>query len=141
MIVRRHLQDRIHLLGLVRDIPELLASADIFLHTSKSEAHPRVLLEAMAAGLPVVAFSVEGNLETVVDGETGYLLPFGDIRGMAAAVRTLLESPELAAEMGRKGRERVRGNFTAAQTADRVALIIDGVLQSHTAEQPNPLLT
>ena len=134
-IERRRLDSRVHLLGLVKNIPQLLAGADVFLHTSKSEAHPRVVLEAMAARLPVVAFSVDGIVETIADGETGYLLPFGDVRGMVKAVRTLLGSPAHAAEMGKKAREHVRSHFTAGRTADRVAQIIDGLIRAPSKKQ------
>ena len=128
MIQRRDLGDHIHLLGFSRNIPRLLAGSDIFLHTANSEAHGRSIIEAMAARLPVVAFSVDGIVETVVDGETGYLLPAGDVTGMAGAVRSLLKAPAQAAEMGQRGRERVRSHFTAARTASQVAQIIDEML-------------
>jgi len=128
MIQREGLEDHIHLLGFRTDVPQLLRGSDVFIHTSMSEAHPRSILEAMAAGLPVVAFGVEGVVETVVDGETGYLFNRGDVTGMAGAVRSLLETPAQAAEMGQRGRERVRSHFTAARTAAQVARIIDEML-------------
>ena len=128
MIQQQGLGDHVHLLGLRTDIPWLLRGSDVFLHTANSEGHPRVVIEAMAAGLPVVAFAVDGVAETVVDRETGYLLPLGDVKGMADAVRSLLEAPAQAAEMGQRGRERVLTHFTATQTAARIAQIIEDLL-------------
>ena len=127
-IQRQGLEDHIHLLGLRTDIPRLLRAADAFLHTAKQDPHPRAVIEAMAAGLPVVAFAVDGVAETVVDGETGYLFSKGDVTSMAGAVRSLLKAPAQAAEMGQRGRERVRSHFTAARTASQVAQIIEGRL-------------
>lgn len=128
MIQRQGLGDHIHLLGLRTDIPRLLRGSDVFLHTANSEAQARAVIEAMAAGLPVVAFAVDGVAETVVDGETGYLLPAGDVMGMAKAVLSLLKVPTQAAEMGQRGRERVQTHFTAARTAAQVAQIIERLL-------------
>jgi glycosyltransferase involved in cell wall biosynthesis len=128
-ICQQGLEDYIHLLGLRTDIPCLLCASDVFLHTSKREAHPRSIIEAMAAGLPVVAFGVGGVAETVVDRETGYLLPAGDVSGMADAVLSLLKVPAQAAQMGQRGRERVQRRFTAASTAAQVEQIIDELLQ------------
>ena len=128
IIQRQGLADRIHLLGLIKNIPQLLNGSDVFLHTSNSEAHPRSIIEAMAAGLPVVAFAVDGVAETVVDGDTGYLFSVGDVTGMTGAVRSLLKAPAQAAEMGKRGREFVRSHFTAARTAAQVAQVIEGQL-------------
>ena len=129
MIIRRHgLGDRIHLLGLRTDVPRLLRGSDVFLHTAKKDPHPRAVIEAMAAGLPVVAFAVDGVTETVVDGDTGYLFSVGDVTGMAGAVRSLLKAPAQAAEMGKRGREYVRSHFTASRTAAQVAQVIEGQL-------------
>jgi len=75
--------------------------------TSKREGLPRVILEAMAAGRPVVATDVRGNRDLVVDGETGYLVRVGDVAGTAAAVLRLLRNREGALRMGAAGRRRL----------------------------------
>jgi glycosyltransferase involved in cell wall biosynthesis len=69
----------------------------------------------MAAGVPVVATAVGGVPDVIVDGETGYLVKAGDVKGMAEAIIELLKSPEKAGELGQKGREAVYPKF-AAQT-------------------------
>lgn len=128
MIQRQGLGDHIHLVGFRTDIPRLLCGSDVFLFTSERDAHPRAVIEAMAAGLPVAAFGVDGVAETVVDGETGYLLPAGDVTGLAEAVLYLLRHPAQAAEMGQRGRERIEDHFTAARTAAQVSQVIEKLL-------------
>lgn len=124
------LEDHIHLLGLRTDIPRLLSSADGFLHVASWEAHPRAVIEAMAAGLPVVAFDVNGVNETIIDGQTGYLAPPGDIAALVQALQKLMGSPSLGQELGANGQRYARQHFSAARTAEQVAAIIDGVLGS-----------
>lgn len=122
------LEDKVHLLGLRTDIPWLLGGADVLLHTATQEAFGRVLIEAMAAGLPVVAFAVDGVHEIIVPGKTGYLVPPGDVAGMADALRSLLIAPDKAVEMGHLGRERVENLFRADRTAAQIAQIIESLL-------------
>jgi glycosyltransferase involved in cell wall biosynthesis len=99
-------------LGVRRDIPDLLSSWDLFCLSSLSEGTSVTLLEAMAAGLPVVATRVGGNPEIVVDGTTGLLASRGDDAGLARAIVEILEDPTRARGMGEAGRARVRASFT-----------------------------
>lgn len=126
------LNHRVRLLGLRSDVPRLLADADIFVHTALQDPHPRVIIEAMAAGLPVVAFGVDGVAETVVDGQTGFLVPMGDTDGLVAAISKLVADPPTREKFGQEGRRRVLKHFTAEQTARKVAQVIDRVLASST---------
>jgi glycosyltransferase involved in cell wall biosynthesis len=128
LIQQKNLGHYIHLLGMRDDIAKLLCGADIFLHTASTDAHPRAVLEAMAAGLPVVSFGVDGVAETVVDGETGCLIPFGDYASMAKRVSWLLEDTSVAAKFGQQGRLRIEKEFSAASTAEKVDRIITEVL-------------
>jgi glycosyltransferase involved in cell wall biosynthesis len=123
------LEDRVHFLGFCTDVPRMLQSADVFLHTAVRDPNPRAVLEAMAARLPVVAFDVDGVSEMVVDGETGYLVPIGNTQAMAMRVAELLARPELRTEMGEAGRQRVEKLFTAERTARCIQQIIADVLQ------------
>jgi glycosyltransferase involved in cell wall biosynthesis len=102
------------------DVPEILAASAIFALSSRSEALPVSILEAMAAGLPVVATRVGGVAELVVDGETGLLVPPSDPRALAAALQRLLDEPELRGRLGAAGRTRVEEHFA-----------LDSFLQSH----------
>ena len=98
--------ENILFLGLRRDIPELLQAADIFILPSHWEGFPNVVLEAMAASLPVIATNTSGTPEAVIDGETGMLVKPGDARQLAEAVKHMSSEPELMKEMGKRGRER-----------------------------------
>ncbi len=111
------------LLGMRPDVPELLAAADLFVLPSLWEGLPMALIEAMAAGLPVVATDVSGTRGVMLDGETGLLVPPGDAAALGWAIATLLAAPERAAHMGAAGRLRVERYFSARkQAADHLAL-------------------
>jgi glycosyltransferase involved in cell wall biosynthesis len=110
-LARRSLDRRVRLLGERGDVPELLADADVFLLASRSEGLPLSVIEAMAAGLPVVASDVGGLRELVRDGETGTLVPPGDPAALANALRPLVADRELRRRFGSAGRERAKGLF------------------------------
>ncbi len=99
-------------LGHRDDIPALLASADLFVLPSRSEASPNGVLEAMAAGLPVVASATGGLLEMVDHGRTGLLVPPDDPGRLAAALDSLLKNAALAAGMGRAARTTVAARYS-----------------------------
>jgi glycosyltransferase involved in cell wall biosynthesis len=92
-----------HLVGWRRDSAEIMRCLDIFVLTSLWEGLPRVYLEALASSVPVVGTRVDGAAEVIQDGVNGYLLPPGDIRGLAERVLLLLAHPDGAARMGRNG--------------------------------------
>ncbi len=110
-IRRLGIGDRVRLVGERRDVPELLAGADLFVLPSASEGMPVSVLEAMAAGLPVVGSRVGGVPELVVDGETGLLVEPGDPEALAAAIGRLVADPELRRQLGDAGRERAQRRF------------------------------
>lgn len=104
-------------LGFVVDTAEFFAGVDLVVMPSLFEGLGVAALEAMAAGKPVVATRVGGLAESIIDDETGILVPPADAQALADAIGRLAESPELAAAMGRRGRERVLGHFTLEQMA------------------------
>jgi glycosyltransferase involved in cell wall biosynthesis len=123
------LEGRAIMTGLRTDVPKLLAASDVFLHTARRDPHPRAVIEAMAAGLPVVALAVDGVTETVVDNETGLLISWPCDPGcLAEPVARLLESPERRRAMGDRGRERTRRLFSVDRTTREVVDVIRGLL-------------
>jgi glycosyltransferase involved in cell wall biosynthesis len=106
------LGSNIRFLGSRQDVPDILATVDALVHPSDEEGFSNAILEAMAAGKPVVATAVGGNPEAVVEGETGYLFPIRDVGAMAEAILRLLDDPESACAFGRAGRQRVEELFT-----------------------------
>ncbi len=103
--------DRVIFAGTRRDIPQILASTDIFVLPTLTEALPTALAEAMAAEKPIIASNVGGVPEMVDDGQNGLLIPPADPRALTEACLNLLESPERAREMGRAGRRIVEERF------------------------------
>lgn len=104
--------DRFQFLGHRDDVPELLAKADLLVLPSEMEAFPNAIIEAMAAGLPVVATAVGGIPELVEDGRTGRLVPPGNPEALAAALVEVLSEPDRAAEYGRAGRRSVEQTYS-----------------------------
>jgi len=102
----------VRFLGRQDDVPKLLAASDISILPSHEEGFSNVILESMAAGLPVVATDVGGNGEAILDGITGWLIPPKDPRALGVKIIDLLKDPDRAKEWGRRGRERVNRAFT-----------------------------
>ncbi len=111
--------ERVQFLGVRDDVPDILAAVDLFALSSLSEAASITLLEAMAAGVPVVVTDVGGNPEIVRQGIDGVLTPRGDAVAMATAMRRLLEDQSRAARMGQQAAERVRTLYRLSGTIDR----------------------
>ncbi|HAF11099.1 MAG TPA: glycosyl transferase family 1 [Chloroflexi bacterium] len=105
----------VRFVGSRRDIPAILALTDIVVHPSLEEGFSNAILEAMAAGRPVVATAVGGNTEAIQDGRTGILVPARDSEALAAAILILAREPGRAREMGSAGRERVARHFSVEQ--------------------------
>jgi glycosyltransferase involved in cell wall biosynthesis len=108
------LEGVVELAGERHDVPRLLADAEVFVLSSRSEGAPLSVLEAMAAGLPVVASAVGGVPEIVADGATGLLVPPGNVAALAAALEQLLADAALRRRLGAAGRERARARFDLA---------------------------
>lgn len=112
LIDAHQLNGRVHLLGCRADVPELLATSHLLWQLSESEAMPMVVLEAMATGLPVIGFDVRGTRDAVVDKETGFLVPYGDIGAVAAATVRLMQDSSAAMAMSVASRSRAEKYFS-----------------------------
>jgi glycosyltransferase involved in cell wall biosynthesis len=98
------LRGKFHALGLRRDLPELYAAMDVVALPSYREGFPRSLIEASAMARPIVATDIRGCREVVRDGENGFLVPVKDAAALADRMEILLDRPDVAAEMGARGR-------------------------------------
>ncbi|MEZ4677694.1 MAG: glycosyltransferase family 4 protein [Caldilineaceae bacterium] len=112
--------DRLVLTGLRRDVPELMAAFDIFALSSLWEGLPRVLPQAMATGLPIVATACDGSAEAITDGENGYLVPPGEPAILAERVSRLLDDPATIERLGVAGQERV-SEFSDRRMVEQIA--------------------
>src|SRR5262249_32468661 len=105
------LSERVSLLGVRRDVPQLLAAADVFVLASEREGLPIAALEAMAAGKPVVATAVGDLPRLVQDGRTGRIVPPGHANALADALQEVLSAPADAVKMGLRGRTIVARDY------------------------------
>ena len=112
MIDRIGLGAHVRRLGVRTDVDRLLGASDAALLSSVSEGIPLSLIEAMAAGLPVVATRVGGVPEVVAEGRSGFLVPAGDDEAMADRILRLASNPALGQQLGQAGRERARDHFS-----------------------------
>jgi glycosyltransferase involved in cell wall biosynthesis len=133
---RLGLERHLSFLGHVSDVHELYAAIDISVLTSASEGLSITLLESMAHGLPVVVTAVGGNLDVVDDGETGYLVPFGDSKAFASAVVSLCADTDLRARMGAAGRKKCEAHYDIAGVSARYEAYYKGLVVEHAGGRP-----
>jgi len=119
------LRTRLKYLGFRADVERVLAAADVVVCSSQFESYGMVNVEAMASGKPVVSTNRGGPAETVIDGETGFLVSPGDAAGLARHVIDLLRDPDLRARLGAAGRARAERLFSARVTAERFMNVVD----------------
>jgi glycosyltransferase involved in cell wall biosynthesis len=127
--------DRMKFLGDRRDIPAVLASLDVILVPSDSESLSNVVLESMAAGVPVVATRVGGNPELVSD-DRGLLVPARDIEALANATAALLNDPSRRALLGANARRFARDNFSAESITNKYEELYSDLLSRKTGRAP-----
>lgn len=122
------LKEKVELLGFVEDIPSFLKEIAVFAFASRSEGFGQVIIEAMAAGKPVVASRIAPLTEIVVDGETGFLVPPDNPEAFAKAICHVLADQEKARKMGDQGCRRVREVFSAEVMAKKTISIYANLL-------------
>lgn len=131
------LEDAVRFLGVRHDIPELMASIDLYCLPSRYEGLPFSALEAMAAGRPIVATDVPGINEVVADGKNGLLARPDDAEALATAIRRVLDEPGLGRRLAAEGSETVKGYSFEAMIAKYETLFIE--MASIAAKRQGPL--
>jgi glycosyltransferase involved in cell wall biosynthesis len=129
------LDDVAWLAGDRKDVPDLLATMDVFVLPSLAEGISNTVLEAMASGLPVIATSVGGNVELVTDGYNGGLVPAGDPVTLAGALKTLLEDAPLRQRQGINSRQTVCERFDWNRAVDAYLGVYDELLSPAPVRQ------
>ena len=122
------LRGRLHYIGFRDDVEQVYAAADVVVCASDFESYGKANLEAMACGKPVVSTRRGGPSETIVDGETGFLVDSGDAAGLARQVMRLLRDADLRRQFGQAGRAHVCRHFSAAAAAAAYAQIFEDLL-------------
>lgn len=132
----RGIDDRVRFLGPRQDIPRLLSAADIFVHSARQETFGRVIVEAMAAGKPVIATRSGGPEEIILDELTGFLVPVDSADEMARRLTQLLGSPHLRSQMGEAGCRRAHEEFSVTRYAESIQQAILDTAENNSSRSP-----
>ena len=130
-VKRLDLQDVVYFTGFRQDVPDILAASDISVMASHYEGIPRALMESLALGLPVVATDVPGTRTLIQSGQTGLLVESGDVLGLSNALAKVLHDPEMARQLGEKGKYLVRTKFDEYAVADRVEEVYNHITKKN----------
>jgi glycosyltransferase involved in cell wall biosynthesis len=125
------LQERVRFLGIRADVAEILNASDVFVLSSLWEGNPMSVMEAMAAGLPVVSTAVGGVPELVREGETGLLVPSEDAAALAQAMQALVDDPVRRQAMGAAARQHAVAHFDIRHTARGYEQLYETLLRRH----------
>jgi len=128
LIDRLGLREKVRLVGFQTDVVSFLNALDVFAFASSSEGFGQVVIEAMAAGKPVITSKIAPLTEIVADGETGLLVESGSPQSFASAIAQLLIDPMERHRMGARGRERVTKCFTAERMTQETLLLYENLL-------------
>jgi glycosyltransferase involved in cell wall biosynthesis len=120
LVVQLQLQNRVHFLGWLDDAEHLLFALDVFVSASETESFGLAIAEAMTAQTAVVSTATEGASEVVVDDETGFLVPIGDVNELAHGIATLLRDDEKRTAFGLRGREVIEERFSLERMVDEI---------------------
>lgn len=132
--------NRVEFLGERTDVSALLAQSSVFALSTNWEGFPLSILEAMRAGLPVVATDVGGNNEAVTHGTTGFLVPHGDREALRGRLDALLRDADLRSRLGAAGRRRFESQFTLEQMLKRTAAVYARAVAPSRRRQVAPII-
>ncbi len=127
-IRNNNLESTVKFLGLRDDVNEIMYGLDLLTSFSYREGLPVVVLEAMMSGKPVIGFNIRGCREAIKNGETGFIIPFKDVKSYIKAIRKISENPSLAKKMGEAGRKRAENEYLQFHHVQRQMIIYDEYL-------------
>lgn len=122
------IRERVNFLGYRRDVAEHLSRAQVFVLITHWESFPRSIIEAMRAGLPVIATGVGGTAEAVIDGETGFVVGRGDVDDLTERLEGLIQDASLRTKFGTAGRRRYETEYTLERMVRQTAQVWEAVL-------------
>lgn len=125
--------------GMREDVPQMLRCMDVFILTSLWEGLPRVIPQAMAVGLPVVANAVDGVCEVVRDGDNGFLIKPHEVQTMAESIVRLLGDPDLRHRMGEQGRKTAQQEFSVTEMVKQIEALYEELLIKNGVARPEGL--
>lgn len=128
-----HLREQVFFLGNVPNLEEIVGASDLFLLPSEAESFGMAALEAMASEVPVIATLAGGLPEVITDGESGYLLPVGDVDAMSARAIEILSDVHRQHRMGRAGRDAAEGKFNVSRVVPMYRNLYERVMAGVTA--------
>ncbi len=130
MIYELKLENNVMFTDSREDIKDILSALDVFILSSKSEGFSRVLLEAMACSLPIIATDVEGNNEAIEDGVSGRLVPYGDIDSMVLAIEGFMVNRQNAENLGKNAKKRAGEFFSIDSHVSQVQDLYGEIVKS-----------
>jgi len=135
LIDRLALGEKVRLVGFQNNVAAFLGALDVFAIATQSEGFGQVIIEAMAAGKPVVGSNMAPLTEIIREGETGFMVSRDDPGAIAKAVAWLLAHPEQAQAMGKHGQDRVHKHFSAARMAEQTLSLYDQMLRERRSKK------
>lgn len=120
------ISERVHFAGYRRDVPRLLGAFDVYVHPARFEGMPNAVMEAMAAGCPIVATTVDGTTELVRDGIDGWLVPPEDTSALGAALEQAIHDPIMARARGKTAQARAVTHYTETAMVDAWEQVLRG---------------
>ena len=129
-IEKSGMKDRIKVTGYRSDVPQIISACDVLVHPSiRKEGLPRVILESLAGGTPVIASSIEGSMEIIDDGFNGYIVEVKDYKGIAKKIRELYESPEQLKKLSDNCRYTIENKMSHKITAKKYIEYFESLLK------------
>lgn len=125
------MSERIHITGYRNDVPSIISSCDVLVHAStRKEGLPRVILESLASGTPVIASANESSLEIIEDGVNGFIVPIKDAKAIADRIRELYESPQTLQNIKEHAKDVIKGKISHETTVRKYIEYFESMLEN-----------